>query len=539
MPRNLQMPVYNLSEHQGKEAELSTTVCVVGAGLAGLIAALRLARMNRATIVVIESGGKEFNSEVHKLNQFDNAFDTYRHGIDGRYRGLGGSSTQWGGKLLPLAAGDTASRPHVDLAAWPLKAEELAGYGADIEAIFGIDSDTYEEAILDRVDRERLTQRNDQDFTLRYPKWPAFRSCNLATVLGPKIKETENLQVWLGATVCGFDFDPETRRLRTIRATSLDGRLLRVDASEFLFAAGTIETTRLLLLLDQASSGRAFPRCEVLGRYFQDHLGAKVADLIPREREWTNRVFGYYFIGSTRRSQHLELSPAAQAASGVASGFAHVTMAPRASSPMLVLKKLLRGMQNGRPKLNSAELKQLLANPQALLQGAYWRFVRKQLFWPADTDLQLNVWIEQLPCWENRIVLSDERDALGVPMARIEWRPMESEERTFQACVAHLQDYWRRHGLAAKCEMALIPGVRDKSVPIVSLADDRHHPSGSTRMGDDPAKSVVRPDLRTHEIENLTVASASVFPTAGSANPTYAILQVAMHAAETLIQKYL
>ena len=528
------MAIATLAGNVSESRQIKGHVCVIGAGMAGLVAALRLARMKFGKVVLVESGGKEFDTAVHGLNEIDNPLDTYRHGVDGRFRGLGGSSSQWGGKLLPLAPIDTAARPWVNVDAWPFDVKELERYQADIEALFGIDTGTYEEGILDQLDKDRLTPRRDGDFVLRYPKWPAFRRCNLGRELVSQIEGMENLEVWLGATVCGFDFDHQTRRLLAISARDLPARTLRVQATEFLIAAGTIESTRLLLLLNENAGGSAFPRCEVLGRYFQDHLGAKVADLIPKAREWTNRVFGYYFIGSTRRSQHLELSPAAQESSRVASGFAHVTMAPQASSPMLVLKKLMRGMQSGRPSLSAEEWKRLLANPQALFQGAWWRFVRRQLYWPADTDLQMNVWIEQLPCWENRIVLSEKRDALGVPMARIEWRPMEAEERTFQACVTRLQDYWRRHGLASRCELALVAGVRDRSIPIVSLADDRNHPSGSTRMGTDPVKSVVRPDLRTHEIENLSVASASVFPTAGSANPTYTILQVAMRAAEAI-----
>jgi choline dehydrogenase-like flavoprotein len=56
-------------------------------------------------------------------------------------------------------------------------------------------------------------------------------------------------------------------------------------------------------------------------------------------------------------------------------------------------------------------------------------------------------------------------------------------------------------------------------------------------MGLDPSESVVGPDLRTHNVENLSVASASTFPTAGSANPTYTIIQLALRAADAISKR--
>ena len=69
---------------------------------------------------------------------------------------------------------------------------------------------------------------------------------------------------------------------------------------------------------------------------------------------------------------------------------------------------------------------------------------------------------------------------------------------------------------------------------MVDSAVDLAHPAGSTRMGINPRYSVVDPRLRVHRIPNLSVASASVFPCSGSANPTLTILLLAMRAADKL-----
>jgi hypothetical protein len=49
------------------------------------------------------------------------------------------------------------------------------------------------------------------------------------------------------------------------------------------------------------------------------------------------------------------------------------------------------------------------------------------------------------------------------------------------------------------------------------------HLMGTCRMGNDPKTSVCNPFGQTHDIKNLFLADASVFPTATPANPTLTI----------------
>lgn len=529
------MPVHNLSDTPDHQTEITASVCVIGAGIAGLAAATRLARQNvHRSIVVVESGGKTFDQATHNLNTIDDAFGTYQGALNGRYRGLGGTSSHWGGRLLPLAVSDYAARPYVGLEAWPLDLSELQRYRDDVERLFKVDTEAFGERILARFDKRSRVPRNDADFTLRFPKWPTFRNCNVAYLTKDDVEKSPNLNVWLSSTVNRFGFDDSTRRLNSISAQSFSGKTLKINASEFLFAAGTIETTRLLLLLNQQTEGKAFPQGETLGRYFQDHLAAAVAMVRPVNRPGLNGLLGYNFIENTRRSLHFELTAAAQKKQATASAFAHVTMTIPETSPLNVIKKTLRGFQRGTLELTKTDIVNIAKSPLSIANGAIWRFGKNQLYFPEDIELQFNVWIEQLPDWKNRISLSDKTDPLGSPLARVEWRPLKAEERTFQACISLLREYWQRHNLSTLGELDWLPFIRDKSATVISTASDLLHPSGSTRMGTTAANSVVNTKLQTHEIENISVASASVFPSSGSANPTYTILQLAFYAADML-----
>ena len=60
------------------------------------------------------------------------------------------------------------------------------------------------------------------------------------------------------------------------------------------------------------------------------------------------------------------------------------------------------------------------------------------------------------------------------------------------------------------------------------------HIQGTTRMGQDPADSVVDRDLRHHAIRNLVVLGSGTFPTCPAANPTLTLSALAMRAAERL-----
>jgi choline dehydrogenase-like flavoprotein len=55
---------------------------------------------------------------------------------------------------------------------------------------------------------------------------------------------------------------------------------------------------------------------------------------------------------------------------------------------------------------------------------------------------------------------------------------------------------------------------------------------GTTRMSWDPGQGVVNPDCRVHSVPNLYVASSSVFPTGGYANPTFTVLALSLRLAD-------
>lgn len=64
------------------------------------------------------------------------------------------------------------------------------------------------------------------------------------------------------------------------------------------------------------------------------------------------------------------------------------------------------------------------------------------------------------------------------------------------------------------------------------------HQCGTARLGLDPRDSVVTPDCRTHEVENLYVTDASVLPTSGAVNPALTIAALAIKAGADIDRRF-
>jgi choline dehydrogenase-like flavoprotein len=528
------MALRQMKDAPSSVTEVSGHFCVVGAGVAGLIAATRLARDKHRRVVVVESGLRQFDPSLDDLNEIEIPSGDYRGALASRSRGLGGTSLLWAGKLLPLSLNDVRCRPYLGLKGWPFDVGELEPYRQEIESLMQVDHMPYEGDITDTLDPNRLLPRKDADFRLRWPKRPTDRNHNLAYVFRREIQSCENLEIWLGATVSSFNFHPGTAIVASITATNHAGKSLRVSADKYLIAAGTLESTRLLLLADRQSNHPITRDCDALGRYFNDHLGLTVASLHPRNGALTNRTLSDRSTFTSIRHVHFELRPGVQQENKIASAYFDIAAELPDSSALTQAKTFVRNIKKGNLAAGAENLSGCVRDLPSLFWTAQWKSLRKQKYWPPDANLSLKIWIEQLPKWSNRLSLSNQEDSLHLPRLKLDWEKTDEEEALFRMMVHKIRRYWSG-SLADACVLKWEPDVLNPALRLVDLSTDLAHPAGSTRMGTSPSDSVVDPYLRVHRIANISIASASVFPSSGSANPTFTIMQLAMRAADALV----
>lgn len=122
---------------------------------------------------------------------------------------------------------------------------------------------------------------------------------------------------------------------------------------------------------------------------------------------------------------------------------------------------------------------------------------------------------------------------------------LQSEDLPHPDSRVTLQDgkivmHWQRSNMAA--HETLIKRTRAvmkrAGFPIVLVhtfgRKTTSHQCGTARLGVDPKTSVVRTDLRSHQIDNLWITDASVLPTSGAVNPALTISALTLRAADSV-----
>jgi choline dehydrogenase-like flavoprotein len=113
-------------------------------------------------------------------------------------------------------------------------------------------------------------------------------------------------------------------------------------------------------------------------------------------------------------------------------------------------------------------------------------------------------------------------DEYGLPRAQRHWKLTDSD--------------WKLHNDAKKWSRAIFEASKAQ-VHVESKEPETNHEIGGCRMGSDPKRSVVNAFCQSHDVANLYVVDASVFPNASEKNPTLTIMALASRTAEHIAQR--
>ena len=139
---------------------------------------------------------------------------------------------------------------------------------------------------------------------------------------------------------------------------------------------------------------------------------------------------------------------------------------------------------------------------------------------------------EQSPSYASWIMLSQERDALGLQRVIIKKSVNDLDVRSILKAHEVLDLELRRLGLG-RLQYHAAPA--DRSAIVTSHGANGYHQIGLARMGDNPGFSVVDANCRIHDLGNLHIAGSAVFPTSGQANPAFLIMCLALRLAKRLV----
>ncbi|HYD87328.1 MAG TPA: FAD-dependent oxidoreductase [Vitreimonas sp.] len=496
---------------------------VVGAGPAGLACAFDL-HDHGLKVALLEAGGARPIPGEPDIRAAEIAHPEFHDPVDiVAASALGGSTHWWGGRSIPFDP--------VDFRHWPINYDDMLPWWEKAAAFLGSKS-------VSESAPPPAFQKLQRFDALRDECWGP--ELNMGRRWRARIAAADGPAIVTNARVTGLDY--ASGRIAAVRVGEK-----RVRAKQIVLTSGGLGTLKLLLLL-QREHPHLFS--DALGRCYMGHLTGAIAAIAPSDpadvAAFTTRPIGDNIYARRR------LRPTPQTVTdenivniafwfenGAAANPAHGDAT--ASARYLATRMLRLGRGEGALGPHLANVARAPWSAAAGLTSAAYLLTAARLTGrhPRQTKLTpaaANAWrldyhAEQPPHADNRISLGESLDSAGLPKLRIDFRMRDAEidsvVRAHELLDADLQQ--------AHAGKLLFAGDRDQSVASVrAAARDGYHQLGGAVMSTNAAAGVVDTDLRVHTIENLHVASGSVFPSGGQANPTLTIVALARRLADTL-----
>ena len=161
----------------------------------------------------------------------------------------------------------------------------------------------------------------------------------------------------------------------------------------------------------------------------------------------------------------------------------------------------------------------------------------------ADSALRRRLWVftiqgEDLPQAHNRVDLDPSvTDVWGLPAGRVTYSPHRHElVASDHAAPLHEAIMIDAGAVAAFSATSPPRGDLDRHADAnpLGIAPASRHVMGTARMGTDPGTSVVSPEQRLWDVDNVLVCDSSVFVTSAGYNPTLTLAALAHRAAGLL-----
>ncbi|GGM08663.1 choline dehydrogenase [Pseudomonas asuensis] len=527
--------------------QLSADVVVIGSGICGSLAAQKIAQTG-ASVLILEAGPRvdrgtiaaNFRNSPRK-NDFMSPYpfsEWAPHPIyqpeDNGYleqagpypypaeyiRMVGGTSWHWAAQAWRMLPNDFVLQSKYGVGRdWPISYDDLEAFYYEAEVKMGVSGpenngsprskpfpmEPVAMSWLEQRFRDRLatggyevitntTARNSRNYDGR----PACCGNNNCMPICPidaqyhgglaaAAAEAAGARMVTNAVVYRIEHDAKGR-IAAVHFYNPDKQSTRVTGKQFILAANGIESPKLLLL----STSEKYPNgiansSGMVGRNLMDHPSNSLTFEVD-EPLWPGRG---------------PMSPAS-----------------------------IQGMRDGDFRSTHSAFRLDISNSNRtqavttglIKEGIYGEELERRIRHQAAHQVSIKNVLEQLPNPENRVTLSDRKDKLGIPTPRISYSIDDYVERGMVESSRIYEDIAR-----------LMGGTNLKHSPQGKYSNNQHI-TGTMSMGHDPKDSIVDAYGRTHDHENLFIASTGIMPTVNTVNSTLTAVALALRTADHMIK---
>lgn len=500
---------------------IEADICIIGAGVAGQTLATSL-KDTKLKIILLESGDKDFRRDIEDMSGGENIGLDYYDLKTSHLRLFGGTAAIWGGRCAELDGIDFEKRDFMRHSGWPIKKSDLTSYYTETFKQLRLEQPT---GLWDKLGHRRPEFDPDKiDSGLWVFDEKGERFANTA------MDSLQHCDIALNATVTDF-VTSETGEILSVQVKSLKNTSIKVKAKTFVLAAGAIESSRLLL----AAGGGLGNRHDQLGRYFMEHPHARGGEIITNNPAQALSILPRAIRHHGKRyAAYLRPAEALQRKAGILNSSLSLTLRRREGEKMESYRSAIGKMKHDLP--SSKVWRSLYHGAKSLaVRGLEltdpWSSVLNMKLSGSKSGIFAVIRAEQSPNPDSRVVLSDDKDALGQPRANLDWRLQDIDRESVRVLMETLRDEFTRlnWGEVKPSEWLYDRSNIWKTDPLISAHPiGGYHHMGGLRMSSNPREGVVDSDCKLHDSPNLYVAGSGVFPTGGWANPTITIMALAL-----------
>ncbi|MBE9228704.1 GMC family oxidoreductase [Phormidium sp. LEGE 05292] len=536
----------------------NSDIAVVGAGPAGIVTALELAKSGYE-VALIESGRLDFSEAIQKLGEAS-YYDPKVHApmTECTRRQVGGTSIIWGGRCLPYDPVDFDKRDYIPYSSWPVTYEELEPYFQKACDYFFCGKAEFDINNISTIKQKSIVPGlpDEETMTSTLERWSL--PTNFGKEYHQELKQYERIKLLYGLTCTEIETNDSGNQVEVIQAKTLGGKTIRIKAEKFILAGGALNSTRLLLASDKKHPGGIGNHSGLLGRFYMGHLSGDIATVRfttpPQETVFgfdrdSDNIYLRRRFSFTREFLHEKQltnivawlgSPKFNEPShgnGILS-LAYLALTAPVLGNYLTSTAIKNSLVGKDKAIYQAHLMNVLKDFGKLVSFipnfAYGRFVAKRkipaLFvYSAANEYPLHYHSEQIPNFDSTVSLSNDTDELGMRRLNIDLRCTPQDIDSVVRAHQYWDEHLRKHGCGYLKYL-----TDDPEASVWEQAGDGFHQVGTTRMSENPSDGVVGKNCNIHGVDNLFVASSSNFVTSGQANSTFMIVVFALKLVDHL-----